>query len=152
MKIISLDAAAAISSWSRRTWWRRLTEGTVQRVADDVRGRAMLPWSAVVTQLAIPLTDEDLMVLAKADLGNAEAQNDIGQLFAIEGRYESALYWVRQSAQQEHPDAMQWLGRAYAAGEGVARDDNLAIMWLAKAAAHGHVIAQAQIQNLRHGG
>jgi TPR repeat protein len=151
MKIISLDAAAVISNWSRRTWWRRITEGTVQRAADDVRGRAMLPWSAVEARLAIPFTGEDLEVLAKADLGDAEAQNDIGQLFAIAGRHESALYWIKQAAQQEDPDAMQWLGRAYAAGEGVSKDDNLAIMWLAKAAAHGHVIAQAQIRNLRQG-
>lgn len=152
METISLDAATAISTWSRRTWWRRITDGVVPRLADDDRGRAVLPWSAVQRHLAVPLDAEDVSVLEDADRGNPAAQNDIGQLLAVEGRFGPALYWIKQAADQGYPDAMQWLGGAYAAGEGVKKDDNLAIMWIAKAAAGGHVIAEAQMRNMRKSG
>ena len=148
MESISLDSAVMISNWSRRTWWRRITEGIVSRLADDDRGRTMLPWSAVQGLLAIPFNEADIAVLADADRGDAAAQNDIGQLLAIEGCNEASLYWIRQAVEQEYPDAMQWLGRAYAAGIGVPKNDNLAIMWIAKAAAKGHIIAAQQMRNL----
>lgn len=148
MESISLDSAVMISNWSRRTWWRRITEGIVSRLADDDRGRTMLPWSAVQGQLAIPFNEADIAVLADADRGDAAAQNDIGQLLAIGGCHEASLYWVRQAADQDYSDAMQWLGQAYATGKGVPKDDNLALMWIAKAAAKGHIIAVQQMRNL----
>jgi TPR repeat protein len=40
------------------------------------------------------------------------------------------------------------MGRAYAEGTGVPRDDNLGVMWIAKAAAGGHLISQAQISGM----
>ena len=42
-------------------------------------------------------------------------------------------------------------GQAFEAslGLGIERDENLAMMWLHKAAAQGHVIAQAQTSALR---
>lgn len=148
MNTISLDAAITLTEWSRRTWWRRLSEGEFTRVADDSRGRAMLAWIDVQSKLIISMDADDLAVLARADSGEAEAQNDIGQLLASSGKHEAGLYWVRQAAEQELPDAMQWLGRAYAAGQGVERDQYMALSWLAKAAAAGHVIATEQVKGL----
>jgi hypothetical protein len=148
MESISLDSAVMVSNWSRRTWWRRITDGVVSRLADDDRGRTMLPWPAVQVQLTIPFNEADIAVLAEADRGDAAAQNDIGQLLASEGSREASLYWIRQAAEQDYPDAMQLLGQAYAAGAGVQKDDNLALMWIAKAAAKGHIIAAQQIRNL----
>ena len=109
----------------------------------------MLPWTAVLPRLAVTLTSEDLTVIKQADAGNASAQCDLGQLLANAGRHEASLYWIRQAVEQNEPDAMQWLGRAYASGEGLKKDENLALMWIAKAAAHGHVISREQIRNLR---
>ena len=44
---------------------------------------------------------------------------------------------------------MHWLGLLHAAGLGGPGDgDALALMWVAKAAAHGHVIAQQQLAAL----
>jgi TPR repeat protein len=43
---------------------------------------------------------------------------------------------------------MQWLGHCYINGKGVQKDENLGVMWLAKAAALGHVIAQGQMNGL----
>ena len=91
----------------------------------------------------------DLAFVLRADAGDADAQSDIGQLFSNAGKHKCALYWFQQAAQKGNSDAMQWLGRCYISGEGVPKDDNLGIMWIAKAAAHGHVIAQAQMSNFR---
>ena len=145
MGSISIDASIIITEKSRRTWWRRISEGAVRRVADDRRGRAMLSWDEVLPHICIPMTPEDLAFVLRADAGDAEAQNDVGQLFSIAGKYEAALYWLQQAAQQGNPDAMQWLGRCYLSGEGVPKDDNLGIMWIAKAASYGHAIAKFQM-------
>lgn len=105
----------------------------------------MLSWDDVSPHICILMTPEDIAFVLRADAGDAEAQNDIGQLFSIAGKYEAALYWLQQAAQQGHPDAMQWLGRCYLSGEGVPKDDNLGIMWIAKAASNGHEIAKSQM-------
>ncbi|SCC95934.1 Sel1 domain protein repeat-containing protein (fragment) [Thiomonas sp. X19] len=44
---------------------------------------------------------------------------------------------------------MHWLYQCYMKGLGVERDENLAMMWLNKAAAHGHAIAKAQADAIR---
>ena len=46
-------------------------------------------------------------------------------------------------------DAMHNLAKLYLQGIGVVKDENTALMWLAKAAAHGHVIAGQQMLALR---
>ena len=94
------------------------------------------------------MTPGDLAFVLRADAGDAEAQNDIGQLFSIAGKHEAALYWLQQATQQGNPDAMQWLGQCYLSGQGVPKDDNLGIMWIAKAASCGHVIAKTQMNAL----
>ncbi len=151
VNVISVEAAIAITERSRSTWWRRIAKGEITRVADDARGRAMLLWSEVAPQICVPMEPVDLAVVLRADAGDAAAQNDIGQFFSIAGKHKIALYWLQQAAQQEDPDAMQWLGRCYISGDGVPKNDNLGIMWIAKAAAHDHVIAQTQIKGLRGG-
>ena len=66
--------------------------------------------------------------------------------------HRAALYGRRGAAAQENADARQWRGTAYGGGGGVIpQDDNLAIMWLARAAALGHRIAAYQLEQLRAG-
>jgi hypothetical protein len=148
MDSISMDALIVLTGKSRRTWWRRITEGVVCRVDDDARGRAMLSWNEVLPHICIPMTPDDLAFVLRADAGDVEAQNDIAQLFSIAGKHEAALYWLQQAAQQGNPDAMQWLGQCYLGGQGVPKDDNLGVMWIAKAASCGHVIAKTQMNAL----
>ena len=88
-------------------------------------------------------------LLCQADAGDAQAQADIGQWFFEAGRQSVAVYWFELAAAQGQADAMQCLGQCYAAGAGVARNDNMALMWIAKAAAHGHAIAQRQMAGLQ---
>jgi TPR repeat protein len=52
------------------------------------------------------------------------------------------VFWWQRAAQGGNADAMQWLGRAYLLGEHLPADQSLALMWLDKAAAAGHVIAR----------
>ena len=108
----------------------------------------MLSWEQVAPLVCIPMTSEDLAFLFRADASDADAQNDIGQLFSTAGKDEAALYWIQQAAQQKNPDAMQWLGSCYLSGKGVQKDDYLAVMWIAKAASYGHVIAKEQMASL----
>lgn len=149
--VISIDTASAITELSRRTWWRRISAGEVTRVTDDDRGRAMLLWSEVTPHICVPIEPEDKQFILLADTGDAEAQDDIGQLFLVSGKYQSAFYWFQLAAQQNNPDAMQWLGHCYISGKGVAKDENLGMMWIAKASALGHVIAQGQMRKLIDG-
>ena len=142
---LSLATAAAITECSKRTWWRRIEQGTIKRVAPVSTNQARVLFSDVIPLISIPITLEDMQFILRADAGDADAQNDVGQLFSIAGKPEAALYWLEQAARQCHPDAMQFLGRCYAAGEGVPLDESLGIMWIAKAAAFGHTIAKRQL-------
>ena len=146
--VIGIDTASAITELSRRTWWRRISAEQVTRVADDPRGRAMLLWSEVMPHICVPLEPEDQHFILLADAGDAEAQDDIGQLFLASGKHQAAFYWFGLAAEQNNPDAMQWLGHCYFNGQGVPKDENLGVMWLAKAAALGHVIAQGLMKGL----
>jgi TPR repeat protein len=148
LSVISLDTACAITDISRSTWRRRIGKENNMRATDDARGRVMLLWSAVAPYICVPIEPEDKQLILLADDGVADAQNDIGQLFLIAGKHKAAFYWFGQAAQQNNPDAMQWIGLCHVNGKGVPADENLGIMWIARAAALGHVIAQAQMQGL----
>lgn len=146
--VISLDTACAITEISKNTWWRRLAKGDLTRVTNDPRGRTMLLWSELEPHICVPIEPEDKEFILLADAGDAEAQDDIGQLFLAAEKPKSAVYWFQLAAHKNHPDAMQWLGHCYINGRGVPQDENLGIMWIAKAAALGHVIAQGQMKGL----
>nr|WP_176704829.1 SEL1-like repeat protein [Pseudomonas sp.]QBM91755.1 sel1 repeat protein [Pseudomonas sp.] len=148
MQSISLEAVIAITERSKRTWWRRIAEQKVHRLAKDAGGRTILLFDDIVRDLCIRLDDEAKALLFLADAGHAEAQNEVGQLFLAAEKPEAAVYWLSAAAEQGYADAMQLLGGCYAAGQGVPKDLNLSLMWIAKAAAGGHVIALSQIAGL----
>jgi predicted DNA-binding transcriptional regulator AlpA len=142
---LSLTTAIAITDISESTWWRRIKQGAIQRANTIVGKHTRLHLSDVLPNISIPVNKQDIEFILLADTGNADAQNDVGQMFSIAGKAESAIYWLQQAASQGNPDAMQWLGQCYARGEGVSLDENLSMMWLAKSAALGHVIAKSQM-------
>lgn len=151
MRSIGLDSAIAMSEHSKRTWWRRVSARIVGRTGSD-RGRTMVLLADVLPFVSVPLTDDDIELILAADAGDADAQNDLAQLFDECGKAEVALYWWRAAADQGHPDAMHYLGNCFVAGKGVSRDENTGIMWIAKAAAFGHVVAGLQMNALLKGG
>lgn len=145
--MISIDAVSVITERSKRTWQRRLANG-VYRVLEDIRGRSMLRLEDIHPFICVPLSESDINALVLADSGSAASQCDIGQVFDLLGKHEIAIYWWMQAAEQGNAEAMQCLGSAHAEGRGVPVDENLALMWIARAAAQGHSIARAQINGL----
>jgi hypothetical protein len=147
--LISLEAAIAIGGGSRRTWWRRISENPGMKKGADSRGRTMLSLTSASEFISIPDEHNALATLVAADAGDLAAQNDAGLMFAEMENQKAAIYWWRAAADQGDADAMHHLGRCYTAGFGVIADENTGIMWIAKAAATGHLIAHIQIQALR---
>jgi TPR repeat protein len=142
---LSLTTAIAITNISESTWWRRIKQGAIKR-ANTVAGKhTRLQLSDIFPDISIPVSAQDIEFILLADTGDADAQSDVGQMFLISGKAESAIYWLQKAADQGNADAMQWLGQCYARGEGVSLDENLSMMWLAKAAALGHFIAKSQM-------
>lgn len=165
---ISLDAAVAISGISKSTLWRRVTEGSIGKAGKDVRNRAMLAFADVLPLIDAPkpLSEEDVSLLLQADAGSSDAQADVGAMFYVAGNTKAALYWLNEAAGQNNADAMHWLSIAHAArnsrgkasGHSISpeqekdaheREGNLAVMWLAKAAALGHPLALQQMTHIK---
>ena len=83
---------------------------------------------------------------AKADNGDAAAQNDLGACYVngegIAKDAAEAVKWFRRSAEQNYAAAQYNLGWCYANGDGVAQGDVEAAKWMSKAAEQGHAQAQ----------
>lgn len=145
---ISLDTATLVTSVSKRTLWRRLDDGQITRQENDSRGRAMLTLTDLVPMLCVPIDSEDYELLADADAGNADAQNDLAQLFLDANRPDIALHWIQLAVDQEHADAIHNLAMLHIKGIGLEKDETKGLMFLAKAASLGHFIAKQQIATL----
>lgn len=152
MQKISLSSLPTLTERSERTLWRWIAEGTLTRAMEaptDNHDKAMVQLDSVKPHLCIPFEPEDFDLLVNADAGDAESQNDLALIFLANGKPKNAIYWLNLAAEQGYADAMHWLARCHLDGNGVAQDDNLGIMWLAKAAAHDHAISRAQMQLMR---
>jgi TPR repeat protein len=146
---ISLAAAITLTGWSERTFWRRFADGSVDRHVDgEKNGKSMIVLDSILPHLSIPLTPEDVQLLLDADNGSAQAQSDMALLFLANAKPREAVYWLELAIKQGDASAMHWLGRAYVDGTGVPKDENLGLMWIAKAAAAGHVVSQAQMAGM----
>lgn len=151
---ISLMAAAALLCRSKRTLWRRVSDGTLRRAPDDAAARTMLYVHDIAPELPWRFTPAEWELVLQADAGQAHAQAALA--LRLLGRRQpnamlaeaAAVYWLTLAAKQGHADSMQWLARAYVAGEGVPPDANVGTMWLARAAAAGHPVALAQMECL----
>jgi TPR repeat protein len=81
-------------------------------------------------------------LLAKAEAGDASAQNELGELL-FSGKREitrnpmSAAIWFRQAANQNHVTAQRNLGLCYERGEGVPKHEVEAYKWYILAASKG---------------
>lgn len=81
-----------------------------------------------------------------ADLGNAEAQYNLGILYehglGIAQDSTEAVKWYRQAAEQGYAAAQLSLGVLYEIGGGVTQDYAEAVKWYRQAAAQGDALAQ----------
>lgn len=69
-----------------------------------------------------------------ADAGHAPAQVRLGYIYDKSEFNEEAVRWFRRAAEQGNAEGQYYLGEMYSMGEGVARDYNLGIEWILKAA------------------
>lgn len=148
VELISLAAAITLTEWSERTFWRRFADGSVRREL-ETGGKSMVHLDSIDAHITIALAPEDMALVRDADRGDAAAQNHLALVFLESGKPRGAIYWLELAARQEYADAMHWLARCYLDGNGVAPDEHLGLMWLSKAAAHGHRISQGQLQVMR---
>jgi len=150
MHHVSLQAATTLTEWSVRTIRRRLADGTLQCAADnEAYYKTMIRFDSIKPDICIALAPDDIELIKIADAGDATAQNDLALLFLEQNKPKSAVYWLELAAKQHFTDAMHLLGCCYLEGNGLPKDDNLAMMWIAKAASLGHSVALAQIQSIR---
>ncbi|MFZ2407869.1 MAG: hypothetical protein WAW41_22280 [Methylobacter sp.] len=150
MQHISLQATTTLTEWSERTIRRRVADGSLKCAADnEAHYKTMICFDSIKHDICIALNPDDIELIKSADSGDAKAQNDLALLFLEHNKLKSAVYWLELAAKQHFTDAMHLLGCCYLEGNGLAKDDSLAIMWIAKAASLGHPIALAQIQSIR---
>lgn len=150
MQHVSLQAATTLTEWSERTIRRRVADGSLKCASDnEAHHKTMICFESIKPDICIDLEPDAIELIKSADLGDATAQNDLALLFLEKNKPKSAVYWLELAAKQQVSDAMQLLGYCYLEGNGLAKDDNLAMMWIAKAASLGHSIALAQIRSIR---
>ena len=113
------------------------------------RNKSMICLDSLKNDIGIPLDPDDIELVKSADAGDPQAQNDLALLFLEHNKPQSAIYWLELTAKQDFADAMHLLGSCYLKGNGLAKDNNFALIWIAKAASLGHPIAIAQIKSIR---
>ena len=145
MQFINIATAMTLTGWSERTFWRRFADGSVRRDTSSAAGKSMVEFDSIKPHMLIPLGADDYPLVQAADAGNAEAQTDLALLFISHHKLKQGIAWLEAAVKQEHAAAMRLMGRCHIEGQGVDQDDNLGMMWLARAAAKGDPIAQAQM-------
>ena len=87
--------------------------------------------------------DTAIMLYTKAaELGNLEAQVQVGYLYAWDKRYTQSAEWFSKAAEEESADAQNYLAILYYNGLGVEQDYAKAVELYRKAAEQGHKDAQ----------
>lgn len=89
-----------------------------------------------------------LMGAARRGVPEAQFQVGLELAHAQPPRHGEALEWYRKAADQGFVPACNNLGAMYATGEGVARDEAVAIEWSLKAAERGSATSQARLGTL----
>jgi TPR repeat protein len=90
---------------------------------------------------------------AKAEAGDAGAQFDLGQMYAlgvvgVQMDTKEAVKWYRKAAEGGIAKAQSIVGGCYANGDGVKKDFKEAVKWYRKAAEQGYLYAQENLQRL----
>jgi hypothetical protein len=85
-----------------------------------------------------------------AELGNAAAQNNLGNCYyggygVTKKDYAEAVKWYLKSAEQGNAVAQYNLGNCYENGDGVTRNYAETVKWYLKAAEQGYVKAQIEL-------
>ncbi len=153
--IICTYTAAMLTGKSVRTVQRWISDdelpsissGSSEQTGANIT-KAMLDITSLASQIPIPLTDDTITAILRAESGEAEGINSVGLYFYGAGQYKIAVGWFESAAKKGHADAMEWLSICYLNGIGVEKNHALGVQWLGKAAALGHVFAKTKLQAL----
>lgn len=145
---ISLQSAVTLTDLSERTLRRRLAEGQIVKRNSEESHKTLIALTEITNDFCLPFEANQLELIQRADQGDARAQHELALFFLENNKTKSALYWLELAIKQNVEDAMYLKGCCYLNGNGLPKDPNLAIMWIAKAAASGHQIALAQMQSI----
>lgn len=147
---ITLSTAASLTGLSKRTLWRRVTDGLFHLQGDANQGdHARVPLEEVLPLSRLRLDEpEALALLVDADAGQPEAQCDLALEFLMQKMPSEAVQWFKEAARQRYPEALHQLGRCHIAGTGVAPDEAHGIALITQAASLGHSTAKHQVHYL----
>lgn len=148
MLYVSLQTAIALTGLSERTLRRKIANGQIKIPLYEKHSRTILPLEDLKNNIDARLDQNDMEIIKNADSGNVQAQCDVGLIFLEQGKYNLAIYWLELATSRNYPDAMHLLGKCYLNGDGVIKDKNTAIMWIAKAASLGHPVAIEQMKSI----
>jgi len=109
----------------------------------------LMPLAGLARPKSLYTPEEARAVRSAAELGNADAQFDLGALYRVGNGVpldvQEASRWFRRAANQGHTVAQLNLGVLYAYGEGVPKDLVQAHMWLSIAEAKQHKDAKRML-------
>lgn len=149
MATITLTTAASLTGLSKRTLWRRVTDGLLHIQGDAEKGdHARVLLEEILPLSRLHLEPEDHALLLDADAGQAEAQCDLALEFLMQEMPTEAVQWFKEAARQNYPEALHQLGRCYIVGNGAKPDEAQGIEWITRAAALGHQTAKHQVHYL----
>lgn len=143
MATITLSTAASLTGLSKRTLWRRVTDGHLYLQGDASLGdHARVRLEEILPLSRLDLEPEDFALLLNADAGQAEAQCDLALEFLMQKLPTEAVHWFKAAARQHYPEALHQLGRCHIAGMGVEPpDEAYGIALITQAASLGHTTA-----------
>jgi len=147
MTYITIKSYSHFVNLNERTIHRHIEAKKISAYYDKALNRTFIAVEDLLKNSSIPLSDE-LALISEAEKGDAASRADIGLLFLEHHKPAEAIYWLQLAAEQAYADAMCLLADCYAKGLGVEKDKNLALMWLAKAANLGGVLATQQMTGL----
>jgi TPR repeat protein len=152
---VSTVMASLLTGKATKTIYRWVDDGLLpaQQAEGDwsggkIGGKLLFSLADLRPHLAIPITPDLENALEDANEGKASGFNEVALLFAEAGHFDIALRWFEMAAKKGHADAMEWLATCYLEGLGTAPSTPHAIEWLGKAAAAGHLVALAKIDAL----
>lgn len=110
----------------------------------------MVSLESIRPLITTSIREDEVELFLAADDGDAIAQTDLALFFLAQDNTKNAIYWLEMAVRQEYANAMHYLGHCYLTGQGVAKDANLGLMWLSRAAVGGHLISQAQMKAIHN--
>jgi TPR repeat protein len=82
-----------------------------------------------------------------AESGSADGQARLAWILDQSEQNEDAVKWYQAAADQDHADGQYGLGEMYAKGEGVEKDEAVAVEYFVQAADNGHEQARRVLIN-----